>query len=137
MASELGLSVDLSVDKTDSGAFKELVRAKLTCGGTIFAAWVHADIPDLIEELDVPNHRSFRNWPTTCASDTWAEPEYVGENDPGDECYDQLWVVEFTKGTSDSWLASRSPGIPKSGPAMRVHALLSRVTARLLPAPPE
>lgn len=105
LASNLGLPLDLSVDKEDYQGFAKMTLAQLSCGGTLMAAWQHDDIPSLAAALQAPNAKQgvFSKWPEACDSSTWDEPAYIV---PSDSCYDLIWRIQFTR-TSDgaSWRA--------------------------------
>jgi hypothetical protein len=77
LATALGLSIDLSVDKEDPAAFAAAVQRKLTCNGTLLVAWQHQDVPSLVQALAPPNAADYADWPLQCSGPYWPEPPYI------------------------------------------------------------
>ena len=92
-----------SIPKGDYKRFVSFVHANLVPRGTVFAAWQHRDIPELVKNLGMPNYDKFANWPHECNAAAWNEPDYIRDQD-GSHCYDIIWQMRFEEAAPGKWL---------------------------------
>ena len=82
------MPIDATVRKDDIAGFIQAVNKNLKCDETLFVAWQHDYLPELLKAMKAPNWRMYHKWPKTCPSSTWKEPDVML---PGSSCYDQVW----------------------------------------------
>jgi hypothetical protein len=124
VADALGLGVYDKCEKGDADCVVKKLQT-ISAGDTVVLAWEHKDIAaELVPALniaDVPD--KFDTWPTSCDALSWPEPADYDDRG-GSTCYDAIWQVQMTRGsssepwtfTSIKWLQEGFGGHGKKSP---------------------
>jgi hypothetical protein len=124
LATALGMSIDLSVDKEDPAAFAAAVQRKLTCNGTLLVAWQHQDVPALVQALAPPNAADYADWPLQCSGPYWPEPPYVKKTSA---CYVRATHTHSHRARSESVLSDAAFSLTSSDVVGRCVWLVDRI----------